>query len=518
MPGSIGNQRASLIPYHLGTFLGGQSDYEDKGIKGSFKSGYGLSIRKPKDTLSCGFALVDDLIPGYMTAPNYVTIAASDGNTYFFNYDGKIWRRKSNGSYLVQGYGIVPVYTDTHESGQIIGACEWYDSSGNTYLLWATATRLNIKKIIGTGYTNVEPWSDVNTASTGSWPKTNLTSTDWHNMVIANGNLQITNGNLMALVGYDLSYTNNSLALIPGNSARCVIERGKYAVIGCRSTNNQDQTTLFDWDGIGLSWNDKEIIKFGGLNSMLDTEVALAQIGTDGQLYISDFNTPIPFRQIRGGGQSDPDGITPYHGMALIGIFGNTNLMNGHFANGIYSIGRVNKNASIVLNLEYQLDCDEIYSVKTIGTKIICVYRSGSNYGVKIVDPGTYATAVYQSLDLVVPMGTRRYPIPLGRMLAWARIDLECEPLPPGCKIEIWYKMDKATAGGTNDALDPGWIQANMDTGNTGGGTQFQDKGKQQAAFYVGEKGRVGEVMAKLIPSGNRTPEINEINFYFSAG
>ena len=334
-------------------------------------------------------------------------------------------------------------------------------------------------------------------------------------MAIANGNLQITNGNLMALVGYDLSYTNQSLALIPGNDAKLVLERGKYAVIGCVDSTGQDQSTFFDWDGIGLSWNDKEIIKFGGLNSMIDTEIALAQLGTNGQLYISDFNTPIPFRQIRGGGQSDPDGICSYHGMALVGIYNNTNLINGHYANGIYSVGRINKNAPIVLNLEYQLDCQEIYSVKTIGTTIICQYKDlNGAFRVARVDPGTYATAVYQSLDLIAPLGTRRYPIPLGRMLAWARIDLQCSPLPPGTKIEVWYKIDKAISGGTNDALDPGWIQANMD----GGAVQFTGDGNQNAVFYVGQKARTIEVMLKLIPSGNRTPEINECNVYFSVG
>lgn len=509
------NQRSSLIPYHLRTFLGGQSDYEDKGIAGSYKAGMSLSVRKQIDSLSCQAALIDDLPTGHMTAGAYVIIPASDGNTYFFCKDGKVWRRNAAGSYVVQGYGISPVYTESSEAGNIIGAVEWFSQAGNTYLLWATPTRLNIKKIAGTGYTNVEPWNDVNSADTGSWPKTNLTSAAWHNMVIANGALQITNGNLMALVGYDLSYTNQSLKLIPGVAAKCVLERGKYAVIGCTDTAGKDQSAYFDWDGIGLSWNDKNIIKFGGLNTMIDTEIALAQIGVNGQFYISDFNTPIPFRQIRGGGQSNPNAVAPYHGMALVGIYGNTNSIYGHLANGVYSVGRINKNAPLILNLEYQLDCDEITAIQTVGTNILVAYRTGSTYGVKVVDPNTYALAVYQSLDLVAPLGTRRYPIPLGRLLNWSRVDLQCQPLPPGCKIEVWYKIDKATTGGANN---DGWIQSNMETGNTGGGLQFQDKGMQNAVFYIGEKGRVCEVQVVLIPSGNRTPEINEVNVYFTVG
>ena len=504
-------ERISMVPFALHSFLGGQSDYEDKGIAGSFKSGMNLDVRKQRDTLTCQLALKDDLPLGYMTAPAYFSFPASDGNTYFFCYDGKIWRRKANGSYVVQGYGIVPVWTETFESGQIIGAAEWYDNAGFTYLFWATPTRLNLKKIAGPSYTQTEPWNDVNVASTGSWPKTNLTSVDFHTMAIANGTLQICNGNVMALVGYDLSYTNNSLQLIPGNKARCILERGKYAVIGCRSLAGKDETGLFDWDGIGLSWNDKEVISFGGVNSMIDTEMALAQLGNNGQLFISDFDTPLPFRQIRGGGQSDPDGMSPYHGMALMGIYGNTNKMNGVYANGIYTVGRLNKNAPIVLNLEYQLTCDEITSVEVVGTDILCSYKLGSQYGVKIVDTGTYATAVYQSLDLVVPMGTRRYPMPLGRLLNWQKVDLECMPLLPGCKIEVWYKIDKATSGGTNN---DGWFQANMPDGSV----QFSTTGMQNAVFWIGQKGRVCEVQLILIPSGNRTPEISECNVFFTAG
>src|ERR1035437_4614975 len=496
------NQRSSLIPYHLRSFLGGRSDYEDKGIAGSFKSGMNLDIRKQKDTLSCGQALKDDLTPGTMTAAAYFVVLSSDGNAYFFCYDGKIFRRNSSGTYLL-------VYTDLQEAGQIIGACEWFSVAGWTYVLWATPTRLNIKKLAGSGYTQTEPWNDVNVADTGSWPKTNLTSTTWRTMAIANGVLEICNGNVMGIVGYDLSYSNNGLALIPGNNAKCILERGKYGIIGCTNANNKDQGSLFAWDGIGLHWNDKEIIKFGGLNCMIDTEMALAQLGIDGQLYISDFNTPMPFRQIRGGGQSDPDGATSYHGMALIGIFSNDNLINGLLCNGIYSIGRINKNAPLVLNLEYQLTCDEIYSVKVIGTDIIVVYKNGSSYGVKIVDINNKATAVYQTLDLITPLGTRRYPIPLGRLLEWYRVDLQCQPLPAGAKIECLYKYDKNTTGGTNN---DGWIQANLD----GGAVQFTGAGLQNAVLNVGQIARVAEVQLILIPSDNHSPEVNEVNFYFS--
>ncbi|MDE1867628.1 MAG: hypothetical protein KGI08_07980 [Thaumarchaeota archaeon] len=487
------------------------SDYEDKGIAGSFKYGQNLDPRKQKDSLTAGQGITDDLATGTMTAGAYVTVSASDGNTYFFCYDGKIFSRHSDGTYHL-------VYTDTNESGNIIGAAEWYYSNGDTYLVYATPTRLNIKKILGTGYTPVEPWTDLNTGiGTGTWPKTNLTSAPWHTMKISNGVLVIANLNTAAIVGYDLSYSNAGLQLIPGNKAIAIVERGKYGVIGCYRGDSQPISSLFAWDGISTNWNDKALIPVDGLNAMIDTEFALAQIGTDGFIYLSDMNTLMPIRKIRDGGYCHPGAVTNYKGMAFFGIFGNASLNNG-----IYSYGRINKNANPILNHEYFIDCDEIYSVQTVGSDVFIQYRKGTAYGVKKIDWSNKADAIYQTLDLIAPLGTRRYPIPLGRLLNWERIDLQCSPLPAGCKIEVWYRPDKQTtqrtlANGTQTDAN-GWIQANMDTGNTGGGLQAVDTGKQNFIFYLSQTARVMEIMVKLFHSGNTTPEVNEINAYFTVG
>lgn len=503
MPTTQNLASQSLIPYQLNSFVAGQSDWQDKGVRGSYKFGYGMSIREQEDSITCQQALKDDLPTGTIDAQPWFMVPASDGKTYIFTHNGKIFSRHSDGTYVL-------VYTDTQESGNIKGAAEWYDSAGFTYMMWATATRLNIKKIAGPAYTPTEPWTDVNTASTGSWPKTNLTDLGWHTMANTNGVLEICNGTVMAIVGYDLSYSNNGLALIPGNVAKIVLERGKYGIIGCTRSDGKDETDLFSWDGIGTHWNDKGITKFGNLNCMIDTEIALAQMGTEGQFYVTDFKTPVPFRQIKGGGQCDVDGMAAYHGMALVGIYGNTWYTNGHYANGIYALGRVNKNAPLALDLEYQLDCDEIYSVKVVGTDILVSYRKNGLYGVKIVDTATKATAVYQSLDLDAPLGTRRYPNPLGRLVNWQKIDLQGAPLPAGCKVEVWYKFDKHTTGGANN---DGWIQCNLVGSND---VQWTTTGGQNAVFAVGQKARTLEVMVILIPSGNTAPDLHEVNVYLT--
>lgn len=495
------NTGSSSTPYSLRSFIGGQSDYEDKGISGSFKNGQSLDIRKRRDSLSCQQAVTDDLAPGTFTDLPLFTVVASDGNTYFFLRDGKIYRRNSIGAYLL-------VYTDSNESGNIIGAEEWYDSSGYTYLFWATPTRLNLKRIIGTAYSNTEPWNDVNTATSGSWPKTNLTSATWHTMKVCNGELLICNNQYLALVGYDQSYTNNALTLIPGNTAVTLVERGKYGIVGCNKVGNQDESSLFAWDGLSLSWNDKKPIKMAGINSMIDTELSLMQIGDQGQLYISDLNQPLPIKSFSGGGKTYPDGVTSYKGMALFGVFNNSLSKNG-----IWSFGRINKNAPIVLNYEYPIECDEIGSVFVINDDIFATYKNGTDYGVKKVDTQNKATATYQSLDLIAPISSKNSPGSMGRHTQWTKTVLVCQPIPKNAKIEYWYRIDKVEDPSLNSNADAnGWVQSNLEDLSVQATT-----GQAELTFYIGEKGRVIEDQVILIPAGNNSPEVNEINTYMDA-
>lgn len=500
------NYAYGLLPYHLTSFLGGQADYEDKGIAGSFKNSQALDIRKRKDSLSCQQALADDLATGTMTELSLFQVVADDGKIYHFCRDGKIYSRHSDGTYNL-------VYTDTNEAGNIIGAAQWYDNAGNTFLFWATNTRLNVKRILGSGYTNTEPWTDVNTAPTGTWPKTNLTSTTWHTMKICNGTLQIVNANWLAFVGFDFSYTNQALQLVPGNAAETLLERGIYTIIGSNRVVGVEESSLYAWDGISLDYNNKQVFKIKQINSMIDTEYALMQVGSDGLLYISDMNNPLPLMSLFGGGQTYPDGVTPYQGMALFGVFGNTSIEG--VQNGIWSFGRKNKNAPPVLNFEYPLDCDEIGSVTATGNDIFITYRKGTNYGVKHIDSNNKANAIYQTLDLVAPMGTRRYPMPLDRMLYWDHARLICSPLPAGCKVELWYRVDKVMNNSINpNANTAGWVQANtVDLA-----TQETTTSRMDIVFMIGEKARVMEYMIKLFANGNDTPEIHEANFYFNVG
>lgn len=468
----------------LDSFNAGFADFENKGVYGSFKVGSkALDIRKSIDSLTCQQNLIEEIVTD-MNELALFHVIASDLNSYFFTRNGKIFRRSFSGEYLL-------VHTEASEGGNIIGAAEWYDNAGWTYLVWATPTRLNIKKLIGPSYTQTEPWNDVNVASTGTWPKTNLTSADWHTMGAVNGTFHICNSNVMALVGYDLSYTNDSLQLVPGNLAVTLLERGTDIIIGCKRKDRQHISSVFAWDQIADNYLSKKLIPKEKLNALIDTDKPLAQVGTNGAIYFADFLNVLPITFFPGGGQVYPDGVESDDGLALFGVFG-----NGYDNSGIYSYGKKKNNAPYALNFEYPLVCDEIGSIKKVDDTLFITYRLGTQYGVKKVNIARKAQAVYTGLDLSIP---KKY---IGDKLpTFTHMRIETAPMPVGTTIECKRKIDKKGD----------FTAANLE----GGATAFDTVDGQEAIFYLGDKGKIINPQVILNPSENVSPEVYSIEVFF---
>lgn len=541
--------------YEILNFNGGLSDFEDRGIKGAFKNGQNLDIRKIRDTLSAGQALMDEGLTYQSNSPSVSPSASrspsssvshspslspspsasvspspkspsasispsasrspsasaspsasvspsssrspspspsagsksvfsdliikfikcSDGNIYGLGRTGKIYKRNPD-AYWVQVY-------DAQE--KITGGSEKPSSGGKTYITWAGLTNLHIKEIPGNS-----GWNDVDKGLSG-FPKTNLTSTEWHTMERVDGDIMIANYSFLAMLAYDDSYTNEALDLIPGNIAKTIVERNGRAVVGTYKAGDPNK----------------------GVNAAIDSEVPLAQVGDDGQIFYADFNSSVPAKRFPGGGKVNPGGVCNYidpveffdwqttalswidkqsvGNMSLWGVF-NADAGKG----GVYSYGRKDKNHGFVLNLDYALDVDEIGSVCTIDGKVLISYQDGSDFGVKATDPNTKATGIYEGLDFKAPVKKEI------DVTVWNRAELLFEPLPEGCSLEFWYKIDKTGS----------FIRA-----KTVEGQDYHDvSGSKKASFRIKADGQIFEPRAVLNPSGNYTPEVHRIRVYFT--
>lgn len=532
--------------FEISSWMGGISSFSDRGSRGSAKFTSNLDIRKTTDTLSSGQALEEEglfvgthsispsISPSASLSPSrsssasrspsssssasaspsasasrsgsasqspsgsaspsssvssspspsagtynvfegliYFFVKCTDGNTYGFDNVGHIYRRLPGGFWRM-------VYTDP--LGAIKGA-EEKPSSGTTHLYWATNNHLMRKPIPGNSN-----WTDVEVVAS------NLTGADWHTMKQIGGSAMICNKSFLALVGYDDSYTNEALDLIPGNIAKSIIERNGRAVIG----------TVKEWDTTR------------GVNGMLDGEVPLSQIGDDGELFYADFNNSMPIKRFPGGGKVNPGGVAneidqvsifdweqgasswidkqSLGNMSLWGVF-SSDVDVDATRNGVYSYGRKNKEQQITLNLEYALDVDEIGAVINVEGTTLISYKDGTDFGVKAVDSTVKATGTYESLEFRVPIKKPE------SSTIFTTTEIFMESLPVGCSILYFYKMNHAST----------WTQAYTADGNQ----SYSVTNSKKATFRIGEQGDVFEEKIVLNPSGNTTPTILRSRTYF---
>lgn len=549
--------------FQIISFAGGLSDYENKGTPGSFKFGANLDIRKELDSLSCQQALTDigitsstsssispsssyspspsisssvspsispsssvspssgdqpspsdspsaskspsasmspsaSLSPSSSISPSPSPssalpsvfqdlvmwfIPANDGNIYGFGNTGKIYK-------IQPDLAVFQVY-DLRKA--ITGASQKYSATGLIYLEFADDTNLHRKIIPG------DPsWNDVDQAGTvtgDTWPKNNLTSAPWHTMAQVSGDVMIANNSFLAMSAYDDSYTNEALDLIPSNVAKALLPR---------STGGSARVVIGTYP---------QVDPVNGVNGMVDCEVPLVQIGSDGDIYYSDFTTDVAVKRLIGGGKVNPGGMTNLVNQVNIfdwnqnalswidnQVIGNMAMM-GFFESdpgkgGVYTAGRWNKNQPFAWNCEYQLDADEIGAVLSLGSITYVSYTIGGIPGVKVTDINNKATAIYEGLDFQAPIKTPLY------ITKWDWAELFFLPLPAGCTVQFWYRMDK----------EGDFIQAPISNQTTG---DFSVTNAQKCVFAIGAMGEIFEPRVVLIPNGNETADIFRIKCGF---
>lgn len=529
--------------YEITSARGGLSDYDDKGLAGSFKFGWNLDIRKIVDSISAGQALIEEglvtsaspsasespssspssspsfspsasvsptpspsasaspsssqsaspsVTPSSSISPSPSVsyeltsvfrdlirffVKATDGYTYGFGSSGYVYRRDDDAFWM-------RVYKCP--TGAIKGADEKPSDTGRTYLIFASDKNIYRKELPG-----ASDWNDVEeVASDAADTGAQLDSNDWHTMKMINGAMHICNGDKMALIGYDDSYTNESLRLYPGNLAKTIVERSGRLIIGSARKSDPNKS----------------------INAAIDAEVPVAQVGDNGEIYFANMSDSVPIKQFPGGGKVNPGGVTneidqvtfiEWEETALSWIdkqlIGNMALFAVYGADsgrgGIYSYGRKNKNHPFVMNLDHLLDADELGAITSVDGTVIVSYRDGTDFGVKAVDSTTKAQAVYQGLDL---KSKTKKP---GNITNWKYASILCEPLPDGSSIEFWYRLEKTGS----------WIQAPMESGSS----TFQARNETEAVFLIGAEADIFEPMIVINPIGNVSPEVHKIAVYF---
>lgn len=479
-------------PYIISSFRAGISDDTDRGLEGSFKHGWGLAIHNRKDALTCKQAMVEVFGASNTTQVGIGNffVNSSDGSTYVFGSTGSI--------FAINGEDQVNlVYND--ENGAIKGAAEWQLEDGVKYLFWATHTSLARKLIPGTTTapdSGSALWSDA----TQDW-KTTLDGADWHTMTPASGQLMIANNNNLARVKYDGSYEALALDVRPGNVLKTLEERDDYVTMGSGRLDNTVQGHIWSWIPSADTWVQKKRIPESGVNALITAEFPYLQAGTDGEIFLADYQEPASLAQIPGGGYANPGGVAIEEDNAIFGIHQGT-------YPGIYSFGRRRRNRPLALNYAYRMaqtvagsSITTISAVTSVGGTLYATWGttdgSTSDYGIDKVSNETKATGRYEGLEFDAGDAA-----PYRKKFDGVMVVME--PLPSGCSISIQYKTDYASS----------WNYAVTATG----ATTFSTAGAVTAFFSVTTVGNIYEVAVDLNPSGNDAPTIHRVATYVGDG
>lgn len=543
-----------MAVYEISNFLAGISDFEDRGIKGSFKLGSNLDIRKTRDTLSCNQALVDEGVTLQSASPSTspsasrspstsvspsgslsvspsasaspspkspsasISPSASRSPSASASPSASVSPSSSGSPSPSPSGGLHTVFSDliikfvkcsdgyTYGFGHL-GKIYKRNSTGYWVQVYDARERITgaEERHASSGKTYLA-WAGLTTLhikeipgltnwndvdrGLAGFPKTNLTSTTWHTMADVGGDLMIANYSYLAMLAYDDSYTNEALDLVPGNIAKTVLERSGEAIVGTYKSGDPDK----------------------GVNGAVDSEVPLSQVGDEGQIFYADFSNTMPVKTFPGGGKVNPGGVTnliqpveffrwettalswidkqSVGNMAMFGVFG-ADAGTG----GIYSYGRKDKNHPFVLNLEYLLDVDEIGAICSVNGVMIASYRDGTDYGVKAVDSTAKATATYEGLDFKAPVKLPE------NITNWKSAELFLDPLPSGASVQFWYKLDKTGS----------FVQAKTASGST----SYSVANGKKAVFRIVADAQIFEPKVVLVPTGNSSPEVHRVRVYF---
>lgn len=486
-----------MIPYIKDSTRGGISDENTRGVRGSFKYGYGLDIHKRRDGWSANYAMSNIGNSSVVTDLIRFAVNARDGSTYCFGSAGSVYAISGN------PYDPVVSFVYNDENGAIKGAAEWKLSDGNNYLMWCTNT--SVGRVLMNGSLPV-PWGAG--VATQDY-KTTLDAADWHPMKNAAGSLCIGNANFLATFDYSGNFNNAAMNLRPGSTIKCLEERDDYVLIGTELVSESEEGHIWSWITTALNWVQKKKIPVKGVNTLIDTERLLLQGGANGEIFYSDFANTAPLNSIPSGGQANPQGSAILNDLALFGIYGTTDAAQV----GIYSYGRRMLNRPFALNNEFRITrtvagstVAEIGAVWVASSAAFASWKtvdgSTTEYGVDMVSTSTRATARWEGLEFTggQPHLKKHYKSEKVVM----------EPLPSGTSVNVLYRPSRQSTGGSSSA-GAGWKYAKIADGTS---TTYSVTDSTEAEFIINDESKVFEIGLELTPSGSSTPEVTALVGY----
>lgn len=395
-------------------------------------------LAKVADTSSPVDALIKAIAP------------CSDGDTYFFGANGKIWRRAGT-TWTLEATAVPAA-----GSAGVLAAKEY-----KGYIYYAMQSRLG-RWQIGTA------WSTRN----DNWATFTNTDADFHPMQIVNLVLYIGDRNFVAQVD-DHVFSANALDIASPLRVSALGKLGTDLLIGTYVSSNVVETEILRWNTWSDSFSVQDTVPEVGINAFLMTDNrVIVSAGTKGNLYIYNGQQLEEYKQIKGtwGDSTNkaivmPNAVLNFHGLPLFGL---SKQSGAGVKNGVYSFGRTNANYPFVLSLDFPSSNGQLQDL-TIGA----IAGNGDSFYVSWQHTGDTTTYGVDYLDLENKyasgyMTTRLSLYDRIILSTYGILTVPYRTLPSGTAITIAHARNHGafvTANSSND-VDRKLVETDEDTGD----------------------------------------------------
>jgi len=412
--------------------LGGIADSDYLGGENSVAELVGLDLHSESGVIKVNQKLTKEsgsIVDDFVKA----SVPCSDGSTYHFgSTNGKIWKRTSAGTWSLEA-------TAAPAAGAV-GILDAKEYQG--YIYYAMQSRLG-RWQIGTA------WSTRN----DSWATFTNTDADWHPMKIVSMVLYIGDKNYVAQVDV-ATFSANALDIAAPLRIKSLGRLNTDLLIGTYVSDNVTETEIIRWNTWSVSFSTSDPIPEVGVNCFLDTDNnVIVNAGTKGNLYMYNGTSLEEYKCVKGvftlaaKGYVHPNAKFNFNGLPLFG-FSN---INANPANqGVYSLGRTNRNYPFILNLEYAISTSNLAGIE-IGA--ICPVSSdqftvswkdtngSTTYGVDILDLTAKATLAYFTTRVIMADRTK--------LLNYGLVNVAYRSLPTGTSLSVQKKVNADSSFGT---------------------------------------------------------------------
>lgn len=421
--------------------MGGLADSNYLGSKNSVADMLGFDIHSEVGVMKVNNrpikesgSTIDDLIKAM--------VVSSDGNTYMFgSTNSKIWKRTAGVTYSLEATG-------SPASG-ITGAMEY---KGYIYYAFGATNKLG-RWQLGTAWsTRTDAWATF-TNTTTSRP-----------MLILNDVLYIGDGNQIAQVDAG-TFSANALDVDSKYTVTCLGQMGTDLLLGTSTVDNSP-AQIFRWNTWSVSFTNSDPITSPNIWAFLPMDNEVMVISNQGQIYLYNGSTLEPYKRIKGDWTFGKDTSVSYNAVVNykgIARFGTSQVLNGagiSIAQGVWSLGRANRNYPYVLNNEVGIS-KNVFAAIEIGAMAkptggnggyLVSWHDNSNapfYGVDLVD-GSEQKYEYAYFTTRVIMADRFALINYGEM----RVGWRTKPSGTGFTFSTKRNNGTMTALSAGEHID----------------------------------------------------------------